>query len=95
MSDSLESLKMAMIYLIEAEQSQLSKLCIYLIQCFSLGEAYGKEGLLEKCGDCFRAADKIYKVVPGEKHAFYQQIFLPLFKKYVTIASAVIELSMA
>jgi len=65
------------------------------VYCFSLGEAYGKEGLLEKCGECFRAADKIYKVVPGENHSLYQQTFIPLFKKYVTIASAVMELSKA
>ena len=63
------------------------------LQIFSLGEAYGKEGLLDKCGDCFRAADRIYRVVPGENHQFYTEIFVPLFKKYVTIASAVVEFS--
>jgi len=57
----------------------------------SLGEAYGKEGLLSKCGSCFKTAEKIYRVVPGECHPFYTDVFMPLYKKYVTIASAVME----
>ena len=67
---------------------------IYLHQYFnSLGEAYGKEGLLEKCGTCFKRAEKIYRVVPGESHPFYRDVFMPLYNKYVKIASAVMELS--
>ena len=62
------------------------------IHC-SLGEAYGKEGLLGKCGSCFKAAEKIYRVVPGVDHPFYTDVFMPLYNKYVTIASAVLEFS--
>jgi len=59
----------------------------------SLGEAYGKEGILGKCGSCFKTAERIYRVVPGEHHPFYTDVFMPLFNKYVTIASAVLEFS--
>ena len=54
---------------------------------------YGKEGLLEKCAECFRAAERIYRVVPGARHPFYTETFAPLYNKYVTIAGAVVELS--
>ena len=58
---------------------------------FSLGEAFGKEGMLKKSANCFREADCIYKVVPGVNHPFYSEDFRPLFNKYVHIAQAVIE----
>lgn len=59
---------------------------------FSLGEAYGKEGLLSKCAESFQEAEQIYSHVPGEQHAFYTEVFRPLYNKYVNIASAVIQL---
>jgi len=57
----------------------------------SLGEAFGKEGLLKKSANCFREADKIYRIVPGTDHPFYTEDFLPLYNKYVHIAKAVVE----
>ena len=63
-----------------------SKLSVIFL---SLGEAYGKEGLLSKCGACLKEAEQIYRIVPGEKHAFYCEVFRPLYNKYVTIATAV------
>ena len=57
----------------------------------SLGEAYGKEGLLSKCGDCFSEAEQIYSLVPGEQHAFYCEVFRPLYNKYINMATAIIQ----
>ena len=34
-----------------------------------------------------------YRVVPGEDHPFYRDVFMPMYNKYVKIASAVMELS--
>ena len=90
-----------MIYLIATSQAEQAFVLTFIIKVinirtlfifiFSLGEAYGKEGLLSKCGTCFKTAEKIYRVVPGDCHPFYTDVFMPLYKKYVTIASAVME----
>ena len=61
------------------------------ISFFSLGEAFGKEGLLKKSANCFREADCIYRIIPGISHPFYTQDFMPLYNKYVCIARAVVE----
>ena len=66
-------------------------LVITSIFCFSLGEAFGKEGMLGKSAKCFLEADTIYRVIPGTSHPFYTDDFIPLYNKYVHIAKAVVE----
>ena len=55
---------------------------------FSLGEASGKEGQLEKSKNYFREADGTYKVVLGVEYPFYRQ---QIYKKYVKISKGAME----
>ena len=59
----------------------------------SMGEALGKEGMLKKSANCFREANRIYRIVPGVNHPFYVEDFRPLYKKYVHIAKAVMGMT--
>ena len=47
-----------------------------------LGQALGHMGDEERAAEMLEEANDIYKVVPGEKHPFYLEDFLPIYKKY-------------
>ena len=49
-----------------------------------LGQALGHLGEEERAEEVLQEANSIYRVVPGEKHPFYLEDFLPIYKKYVT-----------
>ena len=47
-----------------------------------LGQALGHMGDKERAAEMLEEANDIYRVVPGEKHPFYLEDFLPIYKKY-------------
>ena len=49
-----------------------------------LGQALDHLGEEERAMEVLEEANSIYRVVPGEKHPFYLEDFLPIYKKYIT-----------
>jgi len=48
-----------------------------------LAQASAELGQQEQAEEMFRAADRIYRVVPGVEHPFYKEDFNPLAQQYV------------
>ena len=56
---------------------------VFIFLYFSLAEAVGMEGNLEKSKKLFMEADEIFKVVLGVEYPFYQQ---QIFRRYAEIS---------
>lgn len=48
-----------------------------------LGEAQAEQGDQDKAEEYLKEAAQLFRVVPGEKHPYYQEDFLPLYMKHV------------